>query len=189
MSKITKLTTASLGMVIQLILDSLQRTNKTELLESKQYIAFALAAQGYLNGLNKVDASVYSPEVAKRDKQRDIAISALYKTVKSLTTSPVARISVIATRVLAVLKVHGSATSICRLRQGDKTSVINSLLAHLKSAVSADDLAILTVIPWIDAVVQSQADYLAVYVQRSSSNAKRSTPAAGKIADRAHEVY
>lgn len=171
MSKITRLTTASLGMVIQLILDLLLRTNKTELLESKQYIAFALAAQGYLNGLNKVDASVYSPEVAKRDKQRDIAISALYKTVKSLTTSPVPRISEIATRVLAVLKVHGSATSICGLKQGDKTSVINSLLAHIKSAVSAEDLAILTVVPWIDAVVQSQADYLAVYVQRSSSNA------------------
>lgn len=171
MSKISKLTTTSLGMVIQLILDSLLKTKNAELLESKQYITFAVDAQGYLNSLNKADASIYSPEVAKREKRRDTTISALYKTSKGLTTSPIAAISEAATRFLAVLKVHGSATSICGLKQGDKTSVINSLVAHINSAISADDIAILNIAPWIDALVQAQADYLAIYVQRSSSNA------------------
>ena len=181
MSKITKLTTTSLGMIIKLLLDLFLKTKHTELLGSKQYIAFAVEAQGYLNSLNKVESSLYTPDVATREKRRDTSIAALYKTVKGLTTAPVAGIKEAANRIEAVLKVHGTSTSICGLKQGDKTPVIDSLLAQVASSISADDIAILNLAPWIDDIAQAQADYLAIYVQRSSSNASEANIAPASL--------
>ena len=173
MAKISQLTIPGLGTVIQLLLNLIRGTNNTELLTSKQRMEFEKDAQLYIGALNKMDASLYSSEVATKEKRRDTSISALFKHVKSLTASPIAAKRDAAKRVLAVLNVHGNISFFVGLSQNDKTSRINTLLTHIAAEVSAEDMATLDLAPWVDEVKQAQADYLAIYIRRSDANASQ----------------
>ena len=171
MSKIGKLTIAALGMVIKLLLDLFDTVKNEELQTSEQYLNSKRDAQSYLNSFNKATASRYSPEVAAREKQRNTSISALIKHVRTQMEAPIPAIREAAMRVYAVIKIHGNISRIVKLSQGDKTTAIDSLLAHIMRDISSEDIATLNLAPWIDGVKQAQANFLASYIQRSNSNA------------------
>ena len=171
MAKLSQLTVAALGMVLQLLLDLFQKTKKTELLSSNQYMGFENDAQHYIGALQKMESSLYSPEVAAAEKGRKNSLSALYKYVKTRIDSPIAAEREAAKRVYALLKVHGTITSIVGLSQGDKTPKLDAIIFHVGTGVSPTDMATLNLSPWIDALTQAQASYLSLFIQRSNSNA------------------
>ena len=171
MASLTQFSVSALGTASVRIVELVLKTNRTELIQSSQFMNLETQARLFSSGYNKMEVSLYTEEIVVGDKRRDNAVSAIYNHVRSLLNAPIPEMQQAARRIYSVLKAHGTATVITGMKLGDESQAVRKLLANIAAEVSAADIATLGLKPWIDELITAQDAFEIIYTRRSDSNA------------------
>ena len=171
MGSLTKFSVAELGTGAVRIEDLVRATNNQEVIKCPAFMNLEVKERLFTSGFNKVDVSLYTKTVAASDKRRDSALIGFFGQVKALMHSPTPAVAEAAGRVNDVLKTHDTAYVIAKKKHSEESALIRKLLSHIDSAVTAADLDLLGLRPWIEALRLAQDEFEAIYDKRSTENA------------------
>ena len=170
MSSLAHLPVSALGIAARRIMDLVRYTNKSELLQSSQFMTIEAKERLFASGFNRLEGSLYTTALTTADKKRDNFLMSLYLCVKSDLHSPHREIQLAAERIYKVLSASGTASSIVKMPLAEESQSINRLLANLREESLKADVALLNLTDWTVPLTRAQVDFDAIYAYRGNGD-------------------
>ena len=176
MAQLTKLTVSALHTLATRAVDDGRATTQEEVTGSKPFTNLEAELARYDASMKKQKTNLYTRRVVEADQSRDQALVGLRKQADALTYSPQAPIREAAIQVSSAISLRGGG--IDDLPYIEESAMVNVLLADLDKSELQAPITTLALAPWIELLRSTQANFEAVYAERSHEKADESEVAA-----------
>lgn len=161
----SRIPVASLGGVTDRVITTTKESNLPEVIGDSSFTNVEEASLRYTDGLSKRRYSKLTTQMVGIDKKRDSISHRMGEYVYSLLESPIEAMHASARRVYDIIERYPKVEA---LPYGDESKLLRKMIAELRDASLKDDVALLNLKPWIDALEAANEEFEAKIIERGN---------------------
>jgi hypothetical protein len=163
--QISRIPVASLGSVTDRVVATSKESKLAEVIGDTAFTNLEEKSQRYTEGLNKRLYSKLTNDMVAIDKKRDSISRRMGEYVVSLLESPIEAMHAPARRICDILERYPNVES---EPYGDESKLLRKIVAELCSPNLKDDVTLLNLKPWIDALDAANEEFEAKIMERGN---------------------
>lgn len=164
-SKLSKIPVASLGGVTDRVITTTKESNLQDVITDSAFTNLEEKSKRYTEGLSKRLYSKLTNDMVALDKKRDGISRRMDEYVLSLLESPIETMHAPARRVYDIIERYPNVESEAYV---DKSKHLRKMIAELRDANLKDDVTLLNLKPWIDALEAANEEFEAKIIERGN---------------------
>lgn len=164
-SKLAKIPVASLGGVTDRVITTAKESNLQDVITDSAFTNLEEKSKRYTDSLNKRLYSKLTSDMVALDKKRDGISRRMGEYVVSLLESPIEAMHAPARRIYDVIERYPNVES---EPYADESKHLRKMIAELRDASLKDDVTLLNLKPWIDALEVANEEFEAKIIERGN---------------------
>lgn len=164
-NRISKIPVASLGGVTDRVITTTKESNLPEVIGDTTFTNVVEKSDRYTDGLSKRLYSKLTNDMVALDKKRDGISRRMNEYVLSLLESPIEAMHAPARRIYDIIERYPNVES---EPYADESKHLRKMIAELRDASLKDDVALLNLKPWIDALEAANEEFEAKIIERGN---------------------
>ncbi|WP_320051980.1 DUF6261 family protein [uncultured Acetobacteroides sp.] len=164
-NRISKVPVASLGGVTDRVITTAKESKLPEVIADSAFTNLEEKSKRYTDGLSKRLHSKLTNDMVVIDKKRDSISRRMDEYVSSLLESPIEAMHVPARRVYDIIERYPNVESEA---YADESKHLRKMIAELRDASLKDDITLLNLKPWIDALEAANEEFEAKIIERGN---------------------
>lgn len=173
MPNLSHLPNSALGTTGQRIVDVVLGTNNQEVIQSSHFTNLQAKNKSFDTSFNRMPMNIHTEMVVKLDRIRDNAVRSIFSHLKGQVNLPDPAISEVARKALAIARAVGTPSYIVSRPHSEESKEIRKLLTNLRTNLTLEEIALITLKPSLDAVDSTQNNFEDYYGTRSDDKAQK----------------